>query len=165
MPIMSAWARSLQRPPRSRVNRSRTPSQICSESRSSPSRSKITASIRAAMIRRRPGGKDRLVLQLVRFSVAGQDYALPIERVREVIRYVEPRSLGEPEPWLRGVIDLRGELLRVCDLAVRLGAGPGAAGKIVVFDSPEGKAGLIVDEVDQVVAVDDAQLSPAPTAR
>jgi len=105
------------------------------------------------------------VLQLVRFSVAGQDYALPIERVREVIRYVEPRSLGEPEPWLRGVIDLRGELLRVCDLAVRLGAGPGAAGKIVVFDSPEGKAGLIVDEVDQVVAVDDAQLSPAPAAR
>jgi chemotaxis signal transduction protein len=48
---------------------------------------------------------------------------------------------------------------------VRLGAGEGAAGKIVVFDSPGGKAGLIVDEVDQVVAVDDVQLSPAPAAR
>jgi purine-binding chemotaxis protein CheW len=105
------------------------------------------------------------VLQLVRFSVAGQDYALPIDRVREVIRYVEPRSLGEPEPWLRGVIDLRGELLRVCDLAVRLGMSSGSAGKIVVFDSPDGPAGLVVDEVDQVVAVDDTQLSPAPTAR
>jgi len=105
------------------------------------------------------------VLQLVRFSVAGQDYALPIDRVREVIRYVEPRSLGEPEPWLRGVIDLRGELLRVCDLAARLGLGSGSAGKIVVFDSPEGPAGLIVDEVDQVIALDDAQLSPAPAAR
>src|SRR2546423_1142599 len=47
MPIMSAWARSCQRPPRSRVSSSRTSSQTCSVSRITPSRSNTTASITA----------------------------------------------------------------------------------------------------------------------
>ena len=45
MPIMSACARSCQRPPRSRASSSRTSSHTCSESTSTPSRSKTTASI------------------------------------------------------------------------------------------------------------------------
>src|SRR5438067_11364722 len=44
IPVMSAWARSCQRPPRSRASASRTSSQSCSESTSTPSRSKTTAS-------------------------------------------------------------------------------------------------------------------------
>src|SRR5712692_227483 len=45
IPIMSAWARSCQRPPRSRASSSRTSSHSCSESSSTPSKSKTTASI------------------------------------------------------------------------------------------------------------------------
>src|SRR4029450_4553100 len=48
LPIVSRWARSCQRPPRSRARSSRARSQISSESSSTPSRSKTTASITAS---------------------------------------------------------------------------------------------------------------------
>ena len=103
-------------------------------------------------------------IRLVLFTVAGEEYALPVERVREVVRWQEPRSIGEPAPWLLGVVSLRGTLIRVADLALRLGLEPGPREQIVVFDSPEGPAGLAVAAVDTVAVVEDDQLSPSAVA-
>ena len=101
--------------------------------------------------------------RFVVFSVAGRRYALPVERVREVVEWKEPRALGAPEPWLLGVIAQRGELLQVCDLALRLGLEPGPRSRIVVFDVSGGRAGLAIDAVETVVSVEDARVSPAPS--
>jgi purine-binding chemotaxis protein CheW len=103
-----------------------------------------------------------VVSRFLLFASAGEQYALPIERVREVVGWEEPRSLGAPAPWLLGVIALRGELIQVADLALRLGRPAGERRRIVVFDSPEGPAGLAVDEVDAVADVEDASVQPAP---
>ena len=102
--------------------------------------------------------------RLVVFSVAGRRYALPVERVREVVDWKQPRALGAPEPWLLGLIAVRDQLLPVCDLALRLGLEPGPRSLIVVFDAPGGSAGLAVDAVETVVSVEDAQVSPAPSS-
>jgi purine-binding chemotaxis protein CheW len=59
--------------------------------------------------------------QLVIFSLAREEYALPITRVQEIIRYTQPRSVASSAPWIRGVINLRGKIVPVCDLAMRLG--------------------------------------------
>lgn len=62
------------------------------------------------------------VQRLVVFSVgAGDQFAMPIERVQEVVRYVPPRAVASPSRWLSGVTSLRGVVLPVCDLATRLG--------------------------------------------
>lgn len=100
--------------------------------------------------------------RLVVFVVAGKRYALPVERVREVIEWTPPRALGAAAPWLLGVIALRGTLLQVADLTVRLGSQPGSPRRILVFDAPDGPAGLAVDEVDTVFDVADAAITPAP---
>ena len=104
--------------------------------------------------------------QLVIFSLGAEEYALPITRVQEIIRYAEPRSVASPTPWIRGVINLRGRIVPVCDLAERLGMAvdrPDTA-KIVIVETDSGTAGVIVDDVQEVLTVEDAQLEPAPGA-
>jgi purine-binding chemotaxis protein CheW len=104
--------------------------------------------------------------QLVIFSLGSEEYALPITRVQEIIRYTEPRSVASQTPWVRGVINLRGKIVPVCDLAERLGLTlerPEAA-KIVIVETGVGTAGVIVDDVDEVLTVSSEQLEDVPTA-
>ena len=104
--------------------------------------------------------------QLVIFSLGSEEYALPITRVQEIIRYAEPRSVASQTPWIRGVINLRGKIVPVCDLAQRLGLAlerPEAA-KIVIVETEVGTAGVIVDDVDEVLTVNPEQLEDVPTA-
>ena len=104
--------------------------------------------------------------QLVIFSLGNEEYALPITRVQEIIRYAEPRSVASQTAWIRGVINLRGKIVPVCDLAERLGLvleRPEAA-KIVIVETAVGTAGVIVDDVDEVLTVSPEQLEDVPTA-
>jgi purine-binding chemotaxis protein CheW len=104
--------------------------------------------------------------QLVIFSLGTEEYALPITRVQEIIRYTEPRSVASQTRWIRGVINLRGNIVPVCDLAERLGLGldrPESA-KIVIVETATGTAGVIVDDVDEVLTVTSEQLEDVPTA-
>jgi len=104
--------------------------------------------------------------QLVIFSLGNEEYALPITRVQEIIRYAEPRSVASQTAWIRGVINLRGKIVPVCDLAERLGLSlerPEAA-KIVIVETAVGTAGVIVDDVDEVLTVSPEQLEDVPTA-
>jgi purine-binding chemotaxis protein CheW len=104
--------------------------------------------------------------QLVVFSLGDEEYALPIAQVHEIIRYTEPRSVASASAWIRGVINLRGRIVPVYDLAARLGQ-PAAGGKesnIVIVEAGDGIAGVVVDDVDQVLTVDEGQLERAPAS-
>jgi purine-binding chemotaxis protein CheW len=104
--------------------------------------------------------------QLVIFSLGSEEYALPITRVQEIIRYTEPRMVASRTSWIRGVINLRGKIVPVCDLAERLGLEleRSDVAKIVIVETATGTAGVIVDDVDEVLTVEDAQLEDVPTA-
>jgi len=93
--------------------------------------------------------------QLVIFSLAREEYALPITRVQEIIRYMEPRSVASSSPWIRGVINLRGRIVPVCDLAMRLGLSHqhSDSAKIAVVETRGGTAGVVVDSVEEVLTV------------
>lgn len=102
--------------------------------------------------------------QLVVFSLGDEEYALPITQVQEIIRYTEPRSVAAEAAWIRGVISLRGKIIPVCDLASRLGLAANGDGRanIVIVETEAGTAGVIVDDVEEVLTVDDTQLDPVP---
>ncbi len=104
--------------------------------------------------------------QLVIFSLGSEEYALPITRVQEIIRYTEPRMVASRTAWIRGVINLRGKIVPVCDLAERLGLEleRSAVAKIVIVETQTGTAGVIVDDVEEVMTVEDSQLEDVPTA-
>ena len=104
--------------------------------------------------------------QLVVFSLGDEEYALPITRVQEIIRYTEPRMVASRTAWIRGVINLRGKIVPVCDLAERLGLEleRSPVAKIVIVETQTGTAGVIVDDVEEVMTVEDSQLEDVPTA-
>jgi purine-binding chemotaxis protein CheW len=104
--------------------------------------------------------------QLVIFALGSEQYALPIAQVQEIIRYTEPRAVSSDAAWVRGVISLRGKIVPVCDLADRLGleGERAATAKIVIVETSVGTAGVIVDEVVEVITVDASQLDALPTA-
>ena len=103
--------------------------------------------------------------QLVVFSLGSEEYGLPITQVQEIIRYSHPRTIPSAPEGVRGVINLRGKIIPVVDLKLRLGLAGGDAeeSKIVIVESGTVTAGLVVDEVDEVITVDDDQLEQSPT--
>jgi purine-binding chemotaxis protein CheW len=108
-----------------------------------------------------------VAMQLVAFSLRDEEYALPITQVQEIIRYTEPRAVASESPWIRGVISLRGKIVPVCDLATRLGLegeGRGCRANIVIVETGTTTAGVIVDEVEEVLTVDADQLDEVPGA-
>lgn len=103
-------------------------------------------------------------MQVVVFTLGGERYALPIARVQEVIRHAHPRPVGSSIRFVAGVIELRGRVVPVCDVAARVGARASRSEqqKIVIVDLPAGQAGVLVDAVDEVVTVPPDRLAPVP---
>ena len=110
--------------------------------------------------------EETISRQLVVFSLGDEEYALPITQVHEIIRFTEPRSVASSDPSVRGVISLRGKILPVYDLATRLGVEHAdvTEAKIVIVETAEDMAGVVVDDVEEVITIDADQLDDAPTA-
>jgi purine-binding chemotaxis protein CheW len=110
---------------------------------------------------------DAPTRQLVVFSLGEEEYALPIADVHEIIRYTEPRSVASSVGWIRGVISLRGKIVPVYDLAARLGEARDPdrpAQKIVIVETADRMAGVIVDDVAEVLTIDCDSVEPVPSA-
>jgi purine-binding chemotaxis protein CheW len=105
--------------------------------------------------------------RLLVFTLDGAPYALPVERVREIVRRRPITPVPRLPPEVLGVISLRGRVIQVIDLRRRLALPAGAVGRrsrIVVAHDGEGRvAGFLVDGVLAVVtAADEALHDPPP---
>lgn len=96
------------------------------------------------------------------FGLDTETYAIPIGRVREIIKVPQLTEVPRRAGGLLGIINLRGEVLPVYDVKPRLGLadavrtadGPSQvprSARVVVVFSAEGDAGLLVDVVHDVV--------------
>jgi purine-binding chemotaxis protein CheW len=110
--------------------------------------------------------QDSSARQLVVFTLCGEQYALPIQQVQEIIRYTQPRPVASSDPWVRGVLNLRGKIVPVYDLAARLGVSTEVSeqSKIVIVEAGSETTGVIVDEVDEVLTVQPQQFEEVPGA-
>ena len=77
------------------------------------------------------------------FSLHGEDYAVPIATVREIIRYSEPKATAASRGLVQGLISLRGQVLPVVDLSSTLGHSPevDAHSRIPVLQLSKGRLG------------------------
>lgn len=120
---------------------------------------------RRAAERRNAEVESVAVRQLLTFVLDGSPYAVPVERVREIVRIRPITPVPRVPGDVCGVISLRGEILEVIDLRLRLRlhAGPsGRASRIIVVHAADGGvAGLLVDGVTEVLPVPDDALRPA----
>jgi purine-binding chemotaxis protein CheW len=93
---------------------------------------------------------------VVRLRVGREEYALPVENVREVAELGELAPLPGTPPVVLGVRNLRGQILPVYDLAAVLGVvGDGTPRRLVVAENDGRQAGLAIDEVSDVDVLPD----------
>jgi purine-binding chemotaxis protein CheW len=104
--------------------------------------------------------------QLVVFVIDGERYGVPIDQVQEIIRYTQPRSVASSDSRVRGVINLRGKVIPVLDLASHLGVSSTGDGSrnIVIVEAHAATVGILVDEVDEVLSVSADQVEELPAA-
>lgn len=104
-------------------------------------------------------------MRVVRFTLAGQFVGISIEQVSEVIAARELTRVPLVPNWVRGVINLRGEVVPVLDLAAYLGmqqSTVGAATRIIIVRAAHRTAGILADGVDDVRTIDFATLQAPP---
>ncbi|SIN89617.1 chemotaxis protein CheW [Vannielia litorea] len=103
--------------------------------------------------------------ELLSFHVGAQEYSIDIISVREIRSWTEATPLPHAPPYVRGVINLRGTVLPIIDLAKRLGIPAGEKNDrnvIVVVQSGDNTVGLLVDAVSDIFAVSEAELQAPP---
>jgi purine-binding chemotaxis protein CheW len=104
--------------------------------------------------------------EFVAFRLEGDPYAVPIDRVREIVRLRSITAVPRVPREVRGVISLRGEIIQVLDLRRRLGMReqePTRSSRIIVLHGEDAEvAGLLVDEVTDVLRVDEDAVQPPP---
>lgn len=116
-----------------------------------------------------PGGAGGapVEVQLCTFRVSGEDFAIDIMRVREVIPPAPLTPVPSAPAHVIGVFRLRGDVIPVVDLARRLGlpAGPPSRrAKFIVVRVAGRLLGLQVDEVREVMRLAREELRPAPAS-
>lgn len=104
---------------------------------------------------------------LVTFEVAGQEYALSLEAVQEILPAPEAVTrVARTDAVVLGVISLREKLLPLLSLRGLLGFAPGQAvatrEKVVVMKVGRGQVGLVADQARAVLAAPVAAIDPIP---
>ncbi|HKS23449.1 MAG TPA: chemotaxis protein CheW [Thermoanaerobaculia bacterium] len=108
--------------------------------------------------------------QYLTFFIRGEEYAAGILRVKEIIEFERVTRVPAMPEHVRGVINLRGAVLPVIDLAAKFGHGPSEPARttcIVVAETKLGAemltVGVMADAVSEVVDIADDAIEPPPS--
>jgi purine-binding chemotaxis protein CheW len=103
--------------------------------------------------------------QLLSFEIAGAPYAVPVERVREIVRMRPVTPIPRTPEEVRGVISLRGEMIELIDLGRRLGLESIETSRktriIVIKTGDDEVVGLLVDAVREVLRISNEAVQTA----
>jgi len=107
-------------------------------------------------------------VELISFQVGGQDFCVDAMSVKEIRGWTPATLLPDSPPCVRGVINLRGAVLPIVDLAARLAlpdAEPTSRHVVIVVWIGSRLVGLLVDAVHDISTVPRDDLRPAPSLR
>lgn len=103
--------------------------------------------------------------ELISFNVAGQEFCVDVMSVREIKGWMPVTPLPHTPSYMRGVIDLRGIVLSIIDLAARLGfppTEPSPRHVIIVAEIRNEAVGLLVDSVSDILTIDPSTIQATP---
>ena len=105
-------------------------------------------------------------IQLVIFRLRDEEFGVEIGAVLEITRLLAITHIPEAPGFIEGVINLRGKVLAVVDLARQFGLQAekelSKTARIVVIEVRHIALGLIVDEVPEVIRISEEKIEPPP---
>lgn len=118
-------------------------------------------------IQRIGGGEQQ---QYLTFRLGDETFALPILSIKEILEYPSLTVVPLMAACVRGVLNLRGSVVPVVDLAVRFGREPGPQTRrtcVVIIEVRSGEEwldiGIVVDAVNQVIDIPASEIEPPPS--
>jgi purine-binding chemotaxis protein CheW len=124
------------------------------------------------LVKRHPSGiiADDEQLQYLTFLLGGETFAIAILNIKEIIEYGNVTTVPMMPDFVRGVINLRGAVVPVIDLAMRFSRSPCPVTRrtciVLIEVEAEGEQyniGVTVDAVNEVLEIPGTEIEPPPT--
>jgi purine-binding chemotaxis protein CheW len=109
--------------------------------------------------------KDKLkLMQLIVFRVGDEEFGVPIGAVQEIIKVGEITSIPDSPDFIKGLINVRGEIVAVIDVRARFFlTTPVESSRHIVIVKHEGSLfGLMVNEVMEVLRIQESEIKSTP---
>ncbi len=109
----------------------------------------------------------KTLTQLVTFRLGREHYGVPVGKVKEIIRPMEACPIPGMAGPVEGVINLRGEIIPVLRIHLVLGSreteeDSSRKQRVIILESGEGRFGIVVDEVRDVVKIENEEIKTSP---
>ena len=104
--------------------------------------------------------------QLVIFKLADEEFGVDINKVKEIIRWEDISRIPNAAPYIKGVINLRGSIVVVNDLAMKLGLPSSEISddtRILIVEVEDNTVGMIVDSATEVLQLPGDKIKEAPS--
>ena len=105
--------------------------------------------------------------QLVVFKLGGEDFGVDIMQVREIIRKGDITVVPNAPEFVKGVINLRGQITTIIDLRTKLGLAEKESGdeqqeRVIVVEAGNNMVGMAVDAVTEVTYLSESDMDDVP---
>jgi purine-binding chemotaxis protein CheW len=107
--------------------------------------------------------------QYLTFLTAGEEYAISIGKIREIIEYETVTTVPNTPAWISGVTNLRGKVIPVVDLAIKFGLAASRISQFscviitdVMFQGESLTMGVLADAVSQVIELGSDEIEKTP---
>lgn len=109
--------------------------------------------------------KKKGTVELTTFKIGAAIYGMDILKVQEINKLMDMTVVPHAGTYIRGILNLRGQIVTVIDLACKLGLPPTrltAASRNIILISKDEYFGLLVDGIGDVVRTDWENVEAAP---
>jgi len=103
--------------------------------------------------------------EFLSFKLGQEEYGIDILRVQEIRSYEAPTRIANAPAFIKGVLNLRGLVIPIVDLRMRLGCASAAYDAltvVIVLNVRDRVIGAVVDSVSDVITLDPSDIKPAP---
>lgn len=103
--------------------------------------------------------------EFLTFVIGEETYALDIMKVKEIRGYDAVTKIANSPPFLKGVINLRGDIVPIVDLRIKFNVGEPTYNQftiVIMLNIANRIVGIVVDEVSDVIKVKGDQIKPPP---
>ena len=99
------------------------------------------------------------------YRVGAEEYGIDIQKVQEIRSYEAPTRIANAAPFVKGVVNLRGVIVPIVDLRIKLGCETAEYTEVtvVVVLNVRGRiVGAVVDSVSDVIDLESSAIKPPP---
>jgi purine-binding chemotaxis protein CheW len=103
--------------------------------------------------------------EFLTFRLGAEEYGIDILKVQEIRSYEQPTRIANSPSFIKGVVNLRGVIVPIVDLRIKLGCDTAEYNSftVVIVLNVKGRVvGAVVDSVSDVLALDAQTIKPAP---